>query len=55
MLLAPLAENALHEGPGTSVLDIAKNRDVVRLLRLPALLDAVVNKCDETGSNDYAS
>lgn len=54
MLLTPLAENTLHEGPGTNVLDVAKDRDVVGLLRLPALLDTVVNKGDETGSNDYA-
>jgi len=51
--LAALAEDALHEGPGTNVLDVAENRDVVGFLRVPALLDTVVDKRDETGCNDY--
>lgn len=54
MILAPLAENALHEGTRTNVLDIADNRDMVGFLRLPAFLDAVVDKGDEAGCNDYA-
>jgi hypothetical protein len=53
VFLAALAEDALHEGPGTNVLDVAENRDVVGFLRVPALLDTVVDKRDETGCNDY--
>jgi hypothetical protein len=49
MFLAPLAENALHQGPGTNVLDVAENRDVVSPLWLPTLLDTVVDKRDQTG------
>lgn len=55
MILAPLAENALHEGPGPNVLDVAENRDMVGLLRLPAFLDTVIDKRDETGCNDDAT
>ena len=46
MFLAPLAENPLHEGPGTNVLDVSENRDMVGFLGLPALLDTVVDKRD---------
>lgn len=54
MVLASLAENALHEGAGTNVLDVAENRDMVCFLGLPAFLDAVVDKSDEASRNDYA-
>lgn len=54
MFLAPLAEDALHEGTGTSILNVAENRDVVRLLGLPPFFDAVVDKSDEASCNDYA-
>lgn len=55
MFLTPLAENALHEGPGPNVLDVAENRDMVGFPRLPALLDTIVDKRDETGCNDDAT
>lgn len=54
MVLAPMAENALHQGAGTNVLDVAENRDMVAFLWLPAFFDAVVDKSDETSCNDYA-
>lgn len=54
MVLASLAENALHEGAWTNVLDVAENRDMVGFLGLPAFLDAVVDKSDEASRNDYA-
>lgn len=54
MVLASLAENALHEGTGANVLDVAENRDMVGFLGLPSFLDAVVDKSDEASRNDYA-
>ena len=54
VVLAPLAENALHEGAGTNVLDVAENGDVVGSLWLPAFLDAVVDKRNKTSCNAYA-
>lgn len=54
MVLAPLAENALHEGAWANVLDVAENRDMVGFLSLPSRLDAVVDKSDQTSCNNDA-
>ena len=49
---AALAEDALHEGPWTTALDIAEDGEVVDLGCLPALLDAVVDESHEASRDD---
>lgn len=46
MILAPLAENALHEGTGANILDVAENGDMMGFPGLPSFFDAVVDKSD---------
>lgn len=50
--VAALAEDAVHEGPGATALDVAEDGEVVVLGCLPALLDAVIDKSHEPSCNN---
>lgn len=50
-----LAEDALHEGAGANILDVAQHGYAMDLLGLPALLDAVVDEGYKTGGDNYTA
>lgn len=52
---SPLAaEDSLHKGASTDILDVAQNGKMVDLFGLPAFFDAVVDKSDQTSRDNDA-
>lgn len=48
------AKDSLHKGASAHVLDVAQYGEMVNLLGLPALLDAVVDQSNQSSGDDDA-